>query len=365
MTTPMPQLLSLQDFSYEVPPELVAQQALAKRDAARLLVYSQDRALVHASVSQLPQILAPKTVLVVNDTKVFAARIFGKLADGASIEVFLLEKPTEENDGFCAPCLLRPGRKVQEGSLIHFSEGRHASVSYKPQKGDPSPFRIRFSESRNFSSWLEANAFVPLPMYIKRERLLPWRNSADTERYQTVYAAHEGSVAAPTAGLHFTPQQLSALAAQEIQIAPVTLHVGAGTFLPVKTVDPSQHKMHKEKYCVPAATWTTLQSAKAQGHKVVAVGTTSFRCIESFLKMENQDASWHETDLFIHPKSPDDIYRSELFDGIMTNFHQPCSTLFMLMSALLGLHETQAVYRAAIEQRYRLFSFGDSGLFWF
>ncbi len=356
--------LSLSDFSYDFPPELVAQAPLANREASRLLVRDTQGQISHHSVSELDQILSPGTVLVINDTKVFPSRLFAKIETGARIEIFLLEKPTLTNGSFSSPCFVKPGRKVYLGSILNFEGGMQARLTFKPEKGTMDPFIIEFQTNKSLTEWLQQHAYVPLPPYIKRESALPWSKSSDTVRYQTVYAREEGSVAAPTAGLHFSSELFAKLRSRGIQLAPVTLHVGAGTFLPVKSDDITQHTMHKESYYVPSTSWKTIEDAKKQGNKVVAVGTTSFRCIESFLKTKKTD-EWNETDLFVYPKDRNVAYNSTVFDGIITNFHQPCSTLFMLLSSLIGLDEAQATYKEAIEKRYRLFSYGDASLFWF
>ncbi len=358
-------ILSLSDFSYELDPELVAQSPLENRDQSKLLVRSWNGEFIHSKIEDLAAHLPPKTLLVFNDTKVFASRIFGTLPNGSSLEVFLLHKP--EEGCLQIPCFLKPARKVKEGSRIQLGESSYLTVLKKPEKGIIAPCILDFSQApANFSEWIKEHAYVPLPMYIKRKTPIPWNQSEDSERYQTVYAREEGSVAAPTAGLHFTKKLLDSLTSKGIQSCAVTLHVSSGTFLPVKSETISEHPMHTERYMIPSETWTHITEAKNQGYKIIAVGTTSLRAVESFIISDQRKFDqWINTNLFIYPKTEMDIYRSQIFDGILTNFHQPCSTLFMLICSLIGLKQAQNLYKEAFSQRYRLFSYGDSSLLWF
>lgn len=363
------QPLSLADFTLQIPQELIAQQALAERDGARLLIHYPNQNPIHSKIRKLEEHLNQNTLLIMNDTQVFASRLMGHLTDGHAAEIFLLEKPSLIDQRILAPCLVRPSKKIHDLSLVEFSDGLKGQI-HKNTEGPNPTYRIEFLErdENTLALWLTKHAYVPLPPYIRREHKLPWEASDDRERYQTVYASRQGSVAAPTAGLHFSHALLEALKRKGIKIATVTLHVGGGTFLPVRTKDLSEHKMHKEKYSVPSRTWDDIITAKSLGHKIVAVGTTSFRCIESFIKKEepkNQTDRWFETDLFVYPKYKEDKYNSKFFNGIITNFHQPNSTLFMLICALIGFDEAHKLYREAIEQKYRFFSYGDSTLLWF
>lgn len=362
-------ILSLKSFSYEFPQELVAQVPLEKRDQSKLLIRSTNSTFLHSKFENLSEHLGPKTLLVLNDTKVFASRLFGKLESGKTVEIFLLAKPGIQCEVEEVPCFVKPARKVEEGERIYLSEGSFLKVLRKPEKGNMDALLLDFSNAaKDLSNWLSENAYVPLPPYIKRENPLAWSQSEDSQRYQTVYANWEGSVAAPTAGLHFTKNVLERLAQKGIETCSITLHVSAGTFLPVKSEDINEHRMHKEKYYLSSASWAKIQEAKKSGHSIIAVGTTSFRTLESFLRNGSKESdldSWLETDLFIHPTLKTDRYRSEIFNGILTNFHQPCSTLFMLVCALIGFDEAHSLYKEAVSQKYRLFSYGDSSLLWF
>jgi S-adenosylmethionine:tRNA ribosyltransferase-isomerase len=361
--------LSLADFSYSFPSELVAQHPLNPRDQSKLLLRSSEGNYIHSKVEEFSKHLNSKTLLVMNDTRVFASRLSGKLDSGYPIEVFLLRHPGSQCDLKNVPCFLKPGKKVKEGMKIYLDDQSFATILHKPLEGEMQPFLLDFSNTpKDFPTWLLDHGFVPLPPYIKREKTQVWKESKDSLTYQTVYAKHEGSVAAPTAGLHFTETLIEALLKKGIELCPITLHVSSGTFLPVKTEDISQHKMHEEYYFIPATSWEKIQKAKSTGQPILAVGTTSFRSIESFMKLSDKSSSlntWMKTDLFIYPKNRSDRYRSEIFNGIMTNFHQPCSTLFMLVSALIGLDEAQNLYKEATDKEYRLFSYGDSSLLWF
>ncbi len=361
--------LSLLDFNLQIPQELIAQQALAERDGARLLIHHSGQRPINCKIRDLTNLLTQDTLLIMNNTEVFASRLMGKLADGHPAEVFLLEKPCLINNRLIAPCLVRPSKKIHDLSLISFPDGMNGQI-YKNSDSSPPAYSVEFlkQDENTISTWLKTHAYVPLPPYIRREHKLPWNSSEDRDRYQTVYASQGGSVAAPTAGLHFSHTLLECLRQSGVKIATVTLHVGGGTFLPVRTNYLSQHKMHKEKYYVPSKTWEAIINAKKLSHKIVAVGTTSFRCIESFIAHETTESKtdkWLETDLFIYPQHKEDKYHSPIFDGILTNFHQPNSTLFMLICALIGFNEAHTLYKEAISQKYRFFSYGDSSLLWF
>ena len=222
--------------------------------------------------------------------------------------------------------------------------------------------------------WLKLYGTVPLPPYIQRSRSSSaQQQELDRQRYQTVYATRRGSVAAPTAGLHFTASIFDRLKAKGISTGKVCLHVGAGTFLPVKADNVEEHVMHSEPYLIPRNTWQLICATKSQGKPVIAVGTTSFRSLEAFarlanvdqtLPLESQTGQWHETNLFVYPKFQEDRYKSKVVDGLVTNFHQPCSTLLMLIAALIGLDEVKRLYGEAVAQGYRFLSYGDSSLLW-
>ena len=266
-------------------------------------------------------------------------------------------------------------KKLKSGTELIFAESLKAKVVDRNEDGVGNAFiNLEFQcPAAKLASWLDVHGYIPLPPYIKRPDAHPAATSTDRDRYQTVYAQQAGSVAAPTAGLHFTDYLLVALKQRGIQICFVSLHVGAGTFLPVKTDEISAHKMHGERYRVGADTARALQIAKAEGRKIVAVGTTTLRSLESLYRVAGQDHEtfvsaaneWRTTDIFIHPEYSDDIYRPWVIDGLVTNFHQPCSTLFMLVSALIGIGSAKELYQTAISREYQLFSYGDATLLWF
>lgn len=335
------------DFDYDLPPELIAQHPLAQRDASRLLVY--DRAtggVEHRHFADVLEYLNAGDVLVLNDTRVIPARILGRKEDtGGKIEFLLLRR-----EGDVWETLAKPARRAQPGTWFTFGEGvLRAEVVAEGLEGMR---RIRLHHEGTLEEALDRVGTMPLPPYI-HERL------NDPERYQTVYARERGSAAAPTAGLHFTPALLEAVRAKGVTIAPVLLHVGLGTFRPVAVEDVSEHKMHSEYYEVSAETAETINRTRAAGGRVVAVGTTSARTLESAAA---EDGTVHPgkgwTDIFITPG-----YRFRAVDALITNFHLPRSTLLMMISAFAGSREEMLrVYRLAVEERYRFFSFGDAML---
>ena len=360
-------LLSLKDFSYSLPDELVAHMPVKDRDSSRLLVF-KDSKVKDSSFSFLEEELPAGTVLVNNISKVVPSRLIGKTIHGGKVEVFLLKK---QNDSIWQ-CLAKPLKKLQTNKTIEFGHGLTGKVIDRivGTEENISSVSIDFNmDSSQLYGWLEKSGFIPLPPYIKRTSPEKAEFSRDKSLYQTIYAEQAGSVAAPTAGLHFTEHLIEKLSNKQIEFAPITLHVGGGTFLPVKSDEIQKHQMHEETYIVPQKSWETLIKAKEGGRKIVSIGTTSFRCIESFLAMKKQGKGScdevHSTDLFIYPKHSEDKHQSELFDGIITNFHQPESTLLMLISSLVGFDNVKSIYRHAIEQEYRFFSYGDGSLLWF
>ena len=360
--------LTLSDFDFEFPPHLVAHEPLSQRDESRVFVRKSCGSFQHSRMHMLPDLLEKESVLVLNDTKVFASRILAHQVSGRVVQIFLLSKPREKNGVFVASGLLKPARKVKEGEELELGSGAKVKIISKAPKGEMQACTLEISGTGEISGWLENHAYVPLPPYIKRSSVSPWNQSLDSGRYQTVYANEEGSVAAPTAGLHFSQDLFESLRKKKITICPVTLHVGAGTFLPVKTEDVHDHVMHSERYTLSEHSYRKILDAKRGGRKIIAVGTTSFRCVESFLRRANACEcfdTWMETDLFIFPRTREDRYRSQIFDGIITNFHQPRSTLFMLVSSLIGFDEAQRMYKEAVQAEYRLISYGDSSLLWF
>ena len=336
------------DFDFNLPPERIAQTAVEPRDHARLLHVAGAAGLSDRHVYDLPDLLHPGDLLVVNDTKVIPARLYGKKG-AAKIEV-LLHKRQAAAEWLA---FARPGKKLNPGDKILFSEDFFAEVLVKREGGE---IHIRFNVGdEKLFPFLEKYGEPPLPPYIHRD---PGTAAKDRDRYQTIYAAREGAVAAPTAGLHFTPELLKRLAEKGIEQATVTLHVGAGTFLPVKVDRIADHKMHAEWGEVSAATADAVNAAKKAGRRVVAVGTTSLRLLESAAAEDGTMQVFSgDTAIFIYPG-----YRFRAVDALMTNFHLPKSTLFMLVSAFAGLDRMRAAYEYAIAQNYRFYSYGDATL---
>ena len=298
----------------------------------------------HRHFYELPQLLRPGDCLVLNNSRVLPARLIGRrLPGGGACEVLLL---TDRGDGLWE-CLVRPGRKLKPGAQVSFGEGRlTATVEAEVSGGNR---LVRFHYQGIFLEVLEELGKMPLPPYIKEEL-------QDNERYQTVYSKINGSAAAPTAGLHFTPELLQQIQEMGVKLCYVTLHVGLGTFRPVKAEDISEHEMHSEYCVIPEETARTINETKRNGGRVICVGTTSCRTVESFAAEDGtlkESAGW--TSIFIYPG-----YRFKVLDALVTNFHLPQSTLIMLVSALAGREHVLAAYEEAVKERYRFFSFGDA-----
>jgi S-adenosylmethionine:tRNA ribosyltransferase-isomerase len=331
------------DFDYELPPELIAQHPPAERDAAGMLVLDpRSGATVHAAVRDLPRYLSPGDLLVLNDSRVLPARLLGRRHDGGEAEVLLLRPVAGSRHRWEA--LIRPARRLEAGSRVQF-EGSTLAVSIESRGGETATVRLDgvvdpIAEVRRIGE-------MPTPPYIK-ERL------QDRERYQTVYAREEGSAAAPTAGLHFTPELLSSLRERGVGVAFVTLHVGLDTFRPVRVDDPTQHPIHREWYRIDDTAARAIGAARRNGKRVVAVGTTCVRVLENAAADGAVAAGEGWTGLFILPG-----YRFRVVDAMLTNFHLPKSTLLMLVSAFAGRERVLAAYAEAIERRYRFYSFGD------
>lgn len=294
-------------------------------------------------VADLPSLIAPGTLMVFNDTRVRKARVFGQTTHGGVVEaVFLRPLP----DGRWE-CLVNKAKKLKEGQVLALPGGVTATI--ESPEGN---VRVLAFDPPVTDPWLEAHGHLPLPPYIKRPD-----SDADFQRYQTVYAREKGSAAAPTAGLHFTPELLVALEARGVELAFVTLEVGLGTFLPVRAENVADHKMHTERYFLSAETASALNRAKAEGRPVLAVGTTSLRTLEASWTPQGFSAGWGATDIFITPG-----YRFRAVDQLFTNFHTPESTLLMLVCAFAGQEFLLETYRQAVEHRYRFFSYGDAML---
>ena len=335
------------DFYFDLPKELIAQDPLEDRSASRLLVLNKETGeMEHRIFKDIVEYLNPGDCLVINDTKVIPARLFGsKVGTDAKIEILLLKR--RENDIW--ETLVKPGKKVRPGTKIAFGEGLlMGEVLEVAEEGNR---LIRFTYDGIFEEILDQLGQMPLPPYITHQL-------KDKNRYQTVYAKHDGSAAAPTAGLHFTPELLEKIKEKGVSIAHVTLHVGLGTFRPVKVEDVTAHHMHSEFYVVEEDQAELINRTKTEGGKVVCVGTTSCRTIESAADDQgilHAGSGW--TDIFIYPG-----YRFKILDRLITNFHLPESTLLMLVSALAGKEHIEAAYKEAVKEKYRFFSFGDAML---
>lgn len=340
-------MTSINDYDYYLPPELIAQAPLPQRDASRLLVLNRKTgAISHRHFRDLGEYLNPGDCLVLNDTKVLPARLFGQKVRGeAEIEVVLL-KQLNLTDW---EVLVRPGRRARVGTQLTFGNGElTATVIGNTDAGGRV---LRFQFEGQFLEILDRLGQMPLPPYIV-EKL------ADKDRYQTVYARELGSAAAPTAGLHFTEELLQSLSQQGIRIARLTLHVGLGTFRPVHVDRVEEHRMHSEFYQVPDEAAALINQTRADGGRIIAVGTTSARTLETVGQADGTvcaGSGW--TDIFIYPG-----YKFKVVDGLVTNFHLPKSTLIMLVSALAGREQILAAYEEAIRERYRFYSFGDAML---
>jgi S-adenosylmethionine:tRNA ribosyltransferase-isomerase len=336
--------MTLSDFDYFLPPELIAQHPLPERSASRLLWVGK-HGLADHRFAELPSLLPRGALLIFNDTRVMRARLKGVKATGGQVEV-LVERLLGEDQ---AVALIRASKPPRSGSRLILSGGA-IEVTVEGRTGDL--FTLRASTGPGLPERLAMHGTLPLPPYITHS---PTRN--DETRYQTIFAARDGAVAAPTAGLHFDQPLLATLHAQGIETARLTLHVGAGTFQPVRHEDLSQHRMHREWYEVPPATVEAIGKAQARGAPVVAVGTTSLRALESAARNGPLRAGSGETDLFITPG-----HRFRIVDRLISNFHLPKSTLLMLVSAFAGHGNIRRAYSHAIGERYRFFSYGDAML---
>ena len=332
------------DFDFFLPEELIAQTPLEKRDTSRLLTLDKTTGQTgHRHFYDLPSFLRPGDCLVLNDSRVLPARLIGRRPTGGVCEVLLL---VDKGEGLWE-CLVRPGRKLKPGAQVIFGEGQlTATIEAEVEDGKR---LVRFHYQGIFLEILEQLGKMPLPPYIKAEL-------QDNERYQTVYSKVVGSAAAPTAGLHFTPELLAQIQDMGVKVCYVTLHVGLGTFRPVKTENILEHEMHSEFCMISQETADTINETKKQGGRVICVGTTSCRTVES---MAGEDGLMTErsgwTNIFIYPG-----YRFKVLDALITNFHLPQSTLIMLVSALAGREHVLAAYEEAVKEGYRFFSFGDA-----
>ncbi|MBR0566646.1 tRNA preQ1(34) S-adenosylmethionine ribosyltransferase-isomerase QueA [Azoarcus sp. L1K30] len=334
--------LTLNDFDYDLPPELIAQAPLAERSASRLLIVGDT--LDDRQFADLPEYLRAGDLLVFNDTRVLHARLYGTKASGGHIEV-LIERPIGPHEALAQ---IRASKSPKPGSTLRLADAFDVTVLGRAGEF----FHLRFPDTEDLVVLLERHGKLPLPPYIQRAA-----GDTDESRYQTVYARSPGSVAAPTAGLHFDQALLERLAQCGVKCAWLTLHVGAGTFQPVRVDDLGEHRMHRERYVIPQETVDAIDATRAAGGRVIAVGTTSMRALEAAAQDGPLLAGTGETEIFILPG-----FRFRVVDALITNFHLPKSTLLMLVSAFAGMETMRQAYRHAIAQRYRFFSYGDAML---
>jgi S-adenosylmethionine:tRNA ribosyltransferase-isomerase len=347
---------ALSNYNYELSPELIAQSPAVPRDSSRLLVASSSTNHNHSVFRDLPNWLQPGDLLVLNNTKVIPARLYGRKSSGAEVEILLLE----EKQPHCWLALVKPGKRFKLGTQIFFHSNKHSDLSLlKATVIDVDLATggrvLQFDVPSHKSFWELLDLFgeVPLPPYIKD-------SDAQPSNYQTVYAEKAGAVAAPTAGLHFTEELFQRLTAKKIKQVYITLHVGVGTFRPVEVADITTHNMHQELIEVGETVVRAINETKAKGGRIIAVGTTVVRALEGAAKISEGEQLLPfsgKTDLFIYPG-----YRWRVIDGLITNFHLPCSSLLMLVSALIGRERLLNLYGEAIREKYRFYSFGDAML---
>jgi S-adenosylmethionine:tRNA ribosyltransferase-isomerase len=337
----------LKDFDYFLPPELIAQEPSPERDAARLMTLERKSGIIgEAGFAELAGLFREGDLLVLNDTRVIPARLNGAKESGGRVELFLVRKLMQPGEVW--QCLIRSSKPPKPSTVIRLAGEMAASVE---RRGEGETWEVSFSPEKGFEEWLERNGSMPLPPYIKRAA-----GERDRERYQTVFSREKGAVAAPTAGLHFTGELLQAIGNRGVEIVTLTLHVGLGTFLPVRVDDPRQHRMHREYYRIPEETASAVNRRRNCGGRVIAVGTTTTRALEQ-AAMEDGTlrAGAGEADIFIYPG-----YAFKVVDALITNFHLPESTLLMLVSAFAGKELLFRAYAEAVQRRFRFYSYGDA-----
>lgn len=335
--------MQLSDFHYDLPPELIASYPLEKRSQSRLLCLERSTGLIaHKQFTDVISLISPLDLIVFNDTKVIAARLFGRKESGGQVEV-LVERILDKHRVLA---LVRASKSPKPGSFIHFEN----NICFEVVKRHDFLFELSCTSSNDVLDVIESIGQIPLPPYFHR---VPDEN--DKERYQTIYAKHKGSVAAPTAGLHFDNEILDKLREKKIEMGFVTLHVGAGTFAPVRVDDITQHQMHAEYFQISETLCEKIKATKALGGRIIAVGSTSARSLETVSKNGEIETFCGDTDIFIYPG-----YQFKCVDVLITNFHLPCSTLLMLVAALGGYDNVMRAYQAAVSEKYRFFSYGDA-----
>ena len=339
--------MRLTDFDYTLPPELIAQRPADRRDASRLMVLDRaDGSLDEVAFPEISLFFREGDLLVLNDTRVIPARLTGIKESGGRIEVFLVRKLA--GPGEVWQCLMKASKPPKPAMRLLLPEGLEARVV---ERGEDELWTVSFSPVAGFEELLERIGSVPLPPYIKRPA-----GDHDRERYQTVFARVKGAVAAPTAGLHMTSDLLEEIRARGVEILPLTLHVGLGTFMPVRTADPREHRMHREYYEIPALTAAKVNTAKREGRRIVALGTTSARALEHAAADDGTLRSGEgEADIFICPG-----YRFKMVDALITNFHLPKSTLLMMVAAFAGKEFLFNAYAEAVRRGFRFYSYGDA-----
>ncbi len=336
--------MKVKDFDYYLPEELIAQTPIEKRDESRLMVLDKkSKTIEHRHFKNIIEYLEPGDVLVRNNTKVIPARLYGEKETGAKVEFLLLNNIEKD----IWECIVRPGNKLHIGTKVIFGNGLLIAEVLDTMPGGTR--KVEFHYEGIFNEILDKIGLMPLPPYIHE-------SLKEKERYQTVYAKYEGSAAAPTAGLHFTPELLEKIQKKGVEIANVTLHVGIGTFRPVKEETVENHEMHSEHFYIKQEDAEKINKAKKEGHRVIAVGTTSCRVLESIADENGYvEATEGDTQIFIYPG-----YKFKCLDALITNFHLPQSTLVMLVSALAGKDYIMEAYNEAVKEKYRFFSFGDA-----
>lgn len=339
----------VKDFNYHLPAELIARYPAPVRDASRLLLLDRATKQIGEDIFRtIPAHLVPGDLLVLNDTRVMPARLFGIRDSGGKVEIFLVRRDEDSAERWS--CLLRASKKFHNGQVINLAGGMKATVC---SRSNDDTWLLEFDGDGPFSEWLEREGHIPLPPYLQRED-----DADDRKRYQTVFSRTPGAVAAPTAGLHFTAELLAALAARGVRIAFLTLHTGLGTFQPVRVERVADHRIHSENYFIPDATAEEIRSARARGSRVIAVGTTTTRALEYAADSNGIVTAGHgEANIFIFPG-----YRFKVVDALITNFHLPESTLLMLVAAFAGHEYIQAAYREAVNRGFRFYSYGDAML---
>ncbi|MDY6904475.1 MAG: tRNA preQ1(34) S-adenosylmethionine ribosyltransferase-isomerase QueA [Thermodesulfobacteriota bacterium] len=347
-------MYSINDYDYSLPENLIAQAPVEGRDQSHLLVLDrQTGPVAHHHFCNLPDFLSPEDVIVINNTKVVPARLLGKKATGGRVEALILDYPGQVSPaGIICQCLLKASKQLKPGAPIRFEESLDAVV----EEFHEGRYRVRFLHSDDFEALIDAKGRPPLPPYIRRQDSDAGEN--DRATYQTVYASEKGAVAAPTAGLHFTPALLDKIRTMGVSVVPLTLHVGYGTFLPVRVDDIRNHTMHEERFYLSQASADTINAAKQKNGRIIAVGTTVVRVLEYIMAKQGHLAETRgKCDLFIYPG-----FEFKMVDAMITNFHLPRSTLLMLVSAFAGRDRILAAYHEAIDRHYRFYSYGDAML---